>query len=148
MFPTAEEKAARAGTQCPPPGGFFYLISHNKDSQHQTPEELGILLQLHEKRIVQVLELLSLLFVHLMRAERRFFPDCGAFSVEGCRVLAAELRNVRRQRMERCPNHVGIVERCEGGLVYTIEGNVNNDCARGRYYVGNTCIFGYGLPAY
>lgn len=46
------------------------------------------------------------------------------------------------------PDHVGIVEKCEGGLVYTIEGNVNDDCARGRYYVGDTCIFGYGLPAY
>ena len=46
------------------------------------------------------------------------------------------------------PDHVGIVEKCEGGLVYTIEGNVNDDCAQGRYYVGDTCIFGYGLPAY
>lgn len=31
---------------------------------------------------------------------------------------------------------------------HTIEGNVNDDCARGRYYVGDTCIFGYGLPVY
>ena len=46
------------------------------------------------------------------------------------------------------PDHVGIVEKREDGLVYTIEGNVNDDCARGRYYVGDTCIFGYGLPAY
>lgn len=46
------------------------------------------------------------------------------------------------------PDHVGIVEKCEDGLVYTIEGNVNDDCAQGRYYVGDTCIFGYGLPAY
>ena len=46
------------------------------------------------------------------------------------------------------PDHVGIVEKCEEGLVYTIEGNVNDDCARGRYYVGDACIFGYGLPAY
>ena len=46
------------------------------------------------------------------------------------------------------PDHVGIVEKCEGGLVYTIEGNVNDDCAQGRYYVGDTYIFGYGLPAY
>lgn len=46
------------------------------------------------------------------------------------------------------PDHVGIVEKCEEGLVYTIEGNVNDDCAQGRYYVGDTCIFGYGLPAY
>mgnify|MGYP006891098530 FL=1 len=50
--------------------------------------------------------------------------------------------------MEGCPDHVGIVEKCEGGLVYTIEGNVNDDCAQGHYYVGDTCIFGYGLPAY
>ena len=50
--------------------------------------------------------------------------------------------------MEGCPDHVGIVEKCEGGLVYTIEGNVNDDCAQGRYYVGDACIFGYGLPAY
>ena len=46
------------------------------------------------------------------------------------------------------PDHVGIVEKSEGGLVYTIEGNVNDDCAQGRYYVGDPCIFGYGLPAY
>ena len=46
------------------------------------------------------------------------------------------------------PDHVGIVEKCEEGLVYTIEGNVNDDCARGRYYIGDTCIFGCGLPAY
>ena len=36
-----------------------------------------------------------------MRAERRFFPQRGTFPVEGCRVLAAELRNARRQRTDR-----------------------------------------------
>lgn len=46
------------------------------------------------------------------------------------------------------PDHVGIVEKCENGLVYTIEGNVNDDCAQGHYYVGDACIFGYGLSAY
>lgn len=46
------------------------------------------------------------------------------------------------------PDHVGIVEKCENGMVYTIEGNVNDDCAQGHYYVGDICIFGYGLPAY
>ena len=95
-----------------------------------------------------MLELLSLLFVHLMRAERRFFPDCGAFPVEGCRILAAEFRNARRQLTDSCTDRVDIVEKCEGGLVYTIEGNVNDDGAQERYYVGDSCIFGYGLPAY
>ena len=46
------------------------------------------------------------------------------------------------------PDHVGIVEKREEGLVYTVEGNVNDDCAQGRYYVCDTCIFGYGLPTY
>ena len=46
------------------------------------------------------------------------------------------------------PDHVGIVEKCESGRVYTIEGNVNDDCAQGHYYVGDTCIFRYGLSAY
>ena len=86
--------------------------------------------------------------VHLMRAECRFFPDHGALPIKGCCIFAAELCNARRQRTEGCPAHVGIVDKCEDGRVYTIEGNVNDACAQGRYYVGDTCIFGYGLPAY
>lgn len=93
-------------------------------------------------------EFLSLLLVHLMRTNRCLFPDHGAFPAKGYCIFAAELRNARRQRMEGCPDHVGIVEKCENGMVYTIEGNVNDDCAQGRYYVGDNCIFGYGLPAY
>ena len=71
MFPTTEENAARTGTQCPPPGGFLYvvLISHDEESQHQMPEEFGVFLQVGEKRAEQVLELLTLLFVHLVCAE-------------------------------------------------------------------------------
>ena len=146
----SDRKAVRTGTQCPPPGGFLYLIliSHNEESQYQTPEEFGVFLQAGKKRAAQVLELLTLLLVHLTRTELRFFPDHGAYPIKGCCIFATELRNARRQRMEGCPDRVGIVEKCEGGLVYTIEGNVNDNCARGRYYVSDTCIFGYGLPAY
>ena len=140
----SDRKAVRTGTQCPPPGGFLYLIliSHNEESQYQTPEEFGVFLQAGKKRAAQVLERLSLFLVHLVRAERRFFPQRGTFPVEGCRILAAEFRNARRQRTERCPDRVDIVEKCEGGLVYTIEGNVNDDGAQERYYVGDSCIFG------
>ena len=45
-------------------------------------------------------------------------------------------------------DHVGIVEKCEDGLVYTIEGNSNDACLQNRYYVGSRNIFGYGIPAY
>lgn len=43
------------------------------------------------------------------------------------------------------PDHVGIVERVEGGVIYTIEGNSGNQCRENRYAVGNHQIYGYGL---
>ena len=43
------------------------------------------------------------------------------------------------------PDHVGIVERVEGGVVYTIEGNSGNQCRENRYAVGNYQIYGYGV---
>ena len=46
------------------------------------------------------------------------------------------------------PDHVGIVEKCDGGLVYTVEGNSADRCAQCRYYVGSSSIFGYGTPTY
>ena len=47
----------------------------------------------------------------------------------------------------RC-NHVGIVEKCEDGVVYTIEGNSGNACKRQHYTVGSKKIYGYGCPMY
>lgn len=45
-------------------------------------------------------------------------------------------------------DHVGIVEKVEDGLVYTIEGNTGDTCAERRYPVGNAPIYGFGLPSY
>ena len=46
-------------------------------------------------------------------------------------------------------DHVGIVEKCENGIIYTIEGNSTGDSCRQReYFVGSSYIYGYGLPAY
>lgn len=46
-------------------------------------------------------------------------------------------------------DHVGIVEKCENGIIYTIEGNsLNDSCLRRNYIVGSSVIYGYGLPAY
>ncbi len=43
------------------------------------------------------------------------------------------------------PDHVGIVEKVEGGVIYTIEGNSAGDrCRQNRYAVGSPLIFGYG----
>ena len=45
-------------------------------------------------------------------------------------------------------DHVGIVERCEGGIVYTVEGNSGDACRQQSYPVGSSSIYGYGIPAY
>jgi cell wall-associated NlpC family hydrolase len=42
-------------------------------------------------------------------------------------------------------DHVGIVEQVKNGVVYTIEGNSNDQCREQRYDVGNACIMGYGV---
>lgn len=49
---------------------------------------------------------------------------------------------------DRDPDHVGIVEYTENGVVHTIEGNSGDKCRQRQYSVGNNQIYGYGLPAY
>lgn len=49
---------------------------------------------------------------------------------------------------DRETDHVGIVEKYENGVVYTIEGNSGDICCQQQYPVGSSQIFGYGLPAY
>lgn len=45
-------------------------------------------------------------------------------------------------------DHTGIVQKVEGGLVYTVEGN-SGDSVRINYYtVGSNVIYGYGVPHY
>lgn len=42
-------------------------------------------------------------------------------------------------------DHVGIVEKCEGGKVYTIEGNSSDQVRQRNYEVDYSSIMGYGL---
>lgn len=44
-------------------------------------------------------------------------------------------------------DHVGIVEKVENGIVYTIEGNTSDSCRECRYPVGHYEIMGYGIIA-
>ena len=46
------------------------------------------------------------------------------------------------------PDHVGIVEKTEGGTVYTVEGNSGDACRDNSYPVGDARIYGYGVPLY
>ena len=45
-------------------------------------------------------------------------------------------------------DHVGIVEKCENGTVYTVEGNSGDACKQRQYAVESSNIYGYGIPAY
>lgn len=45
-------------------------------------------------------------------------------------------------------DHVGIVEKVENGIVYTVEGNSGDSCRINQYSVGNYEILGYGVPQY
>ena len=45
-------------------------------------------------------------------------------------------------------DHVGIVEKCENGTVYTVEGNSGDACKQQSYPVRSGSIYGYGCPAY
>ena len=45
-------------------------------------------------------------------------------------------------------DYVGIVEKCENGVVYTVEGNSGDACRQNQYSVGSSSIYGYGIPAY
>lgn len=45
-------------------------------------------------------------------------------------------------------DHVGIVQKCENGMVYTIEGNAGDRCKAHTYVVGAASIYGYGIPTY
>ena len=45
-------------------------------------------------------------------------------------------------------DHVGIVGKCENGVVYTVEGNSGDACRQKQYTVGSSSIYGYGCPAY
>lgn len=45
-------------------------------------------------------------------------------------------------------DHVGIVEKCENGTVYTVEGNSGDECKQRSYPVGSSVIYGYGIPVY
>lgn len=46
------------------------------------------------------------------------------------------------------PDHVGIVEKVENDIIYTVEGNSGNSCRERRYSIGHYEIYGYGTPAY
>ena len=46
------------------------------------------------------------------------------------------------------PDHTGIVEKVENGMIWVIEGNSGDSCRRTQHPVGEYVIMGYGCPRY
>lgn len=54
--------------------------------------------------------------------------------------------NVSNPETWKDSSHIGIVEKCDGTSVYTIEGNASNSCKRCTYKLTNGKIIGYVHP--
>ena len=50
--------------------------------------------------------------------------------------------------LDGLPDHVGIVQKVEDKVIYTIEGNSGNACTMKTYAIGHFEIIGYGIPKY
>lgn len=67
----------------------------------------------------------------------------GGYSPKGGDIIFFDWEN------DGTADHVGIVEKTENGIVYTIEGNTTGDmCKQNEYNVDSSVILGYGTPAY
>lgn len=42
-------------------------------------------------------------------------------------------------------DHVGIVEKVENNIIYTIEGNSNDKCKRNTYAINSIAVYGFGI---
>lgn len=73
--------------------------------------------------------------------DRRQWQD-GSFTPEAGQIIFFDWED------DGETDHVGIVERCENGIVYTVEGNSGDACRQRSYPVGSSSIYGYGIPAY
>ena len=45
-------------------------------------------------------------------------------------------------------DHVGIVQKVENGIVYTVEGNSGDSCRQNQYPIGHYEVLGFGVPQY
>ena len=101
---------------------------------------------------------------HDAKADKLFYGGkkvtyCPA-AIQWCRANLAQIPSYLAMRMDLIffdwakngqdgsPDHVGIVERVENGIVYTVEGNSGDACRENSYAVGYFEILGYASPAY
>jgi hypothetical protein len=83
----------------------------------------------------------------------QWFKDKGQWQDKGHTPSPGDLIFYDYNNNDGVSDHVGLVERVEGGTVYTIEGNtgvgnVEDICAERSHPLGFPAIMGYGAPSY
>lgn len=76
-----------------------------------------------------------------------WFKDRNQWQKPGYRPMPGDIIFFDWEGDSSC-DHVGIVEKCDGDTVYTIEGNSRDECKRKTYSINSSLIFGYGVPKY
>ena len=76
-----------------------------------------------------------------------WFKEKGKFKARGTYPQAGDIIFFDYNH-NNLVDHVGIVEKCDGGVVTTIEGNKSNQVLRCTYNVNSNDIYGYGIPDY
>jgi len=71
-----------------------------------------------------------------------------AWTVAGWQLYAKSRRYNFLRESDGNSDHVGIVEKIEDGIVYTIEGNSDDACKQRNYPIGSSVVCGYGIPLY
>ncbi len=79
---------------------------------------------------------------------RGLWADGAATPVPGMIIFFDWDNKGRSGPQDGTSDHVGIVERVEDGIVYTIEGNSGDACRQRSYSIGHFEILGYGMPEY
>lgn len=76
--------------------------------------------------------------------DRGYWADRGAEPTAGMIIFFDWMKDGQ----DGSPDHVGIVQKVENGIVYTIEGNSGDSCRINQYSISNSEILGYGIPQY
>ena len=85
--------------------------------------------------------------LELYRTAGRWMEDDGYAPAPGD-VILYDWQDSGVRDNTGAPDHVGIVESCDGSTVRTIEGNSDDACRRSAYGVGSPFIMGYGACSF
>ncbi|RHR25803.1 CHAP domain-containing protein [Clostridium sp. AF19-22AC] len=72
------------------------------------------------------------------------WKDRGTYTPVAGTIIFFDWLDKKTGTRDGISDHVGIVEKCENGIVYTIEGNSSNACKENQYAIDSQSILGYG----